>query len=89
MERSDLEPTSKAQYFGKLVNTIQERVFLTDSLIVRFQELAGSFLLPAPPAKMWQQFLGHIASPRIVCSQGTSQDVLSLVAAEDVLVDSF
>ena len=37
-EKSDLKPTSKAQYNGMLIDTIQERVYLTDYWIIRFQD---------------------------------------------------
>ena len=38
MEESDFKPTSKAQYLGILIDIIHEKVFLTDSQIVRFRE---------------------------------------------------
>ena len=45
------------------IDTIQERVFPTDSWIVRFCDLVDKFLLlPALALKMWQQLLGHMAS---------------------------
>ena len=37
-------------------------IFLIDTLIVRFQDVADKFLRLSPPAKMWQQLLGHVAS---------------------------
>ena len=63
MEKSDLEPTSKVQYLGMLIDTMWEGVFLTASRIVRFWDLAARFLLLlASLAKMWQQLLSHMAS---------------------------
>ena len=56
------------------------------SWITRFWDVAGRFLrLLPPPAKIWQQILGHLASWNL-CSQGQGHDALSSVAAEDPLV---
>ena len=61
-------------------DTIQEKDFPTDFWIVGFWDLADKFLLlPAPPAKMWQQLLGHMASLKWFIPRGEP-------AAEDVLV---
>ena len=60
-EKSDLEPSSRAQYFGMLIDTIRERALWADSRIVRFWDLADNFLLlTSPPAKMWQPTQGHL-----------------------------
>ena len=63
LEKLDLEPTNKAQYLRMWMDTVWERVYPIDSRIVRFQEVADQFLLHvSPPAKMWQQILGHMIS---------------------------
>ena len=62
-EKLDLEPTSKTQYLGMVIDTISERVYSTNSQITRFWDAADKFLHPTYlPAKMWQQNLGHMAS---------------------------
>ena len=43
IEKSDLEPTSKSQYLRILIDTIQERVFLKDSQIIRFESWQTSY----------------------------------------------
>ena len=45
-----------------LIGAIQGKIFLMDLGNARFRDLADKFLLPAPPAKMQQQLLGHLAS---------------------------
>ena len=56
-----LNLSAKLSISGCLTDTIWERVFPVDSWIVRLWELVSKFLLlPAPPAKMWKQLLGHM-----------------------------
>ena len=78
IQKSNLVPSSKAQYLRLLVDTIQEMVFLTDSQIVKFQDVADDFFFfsppppsshppthpPTPRAMMCQQILGHVACLR-------------------------
>ena len=46
-----------------LIDTMQKGVFLADSQIVRFRDLADKFLfLLSPLVKMWQKLLGHMTS---------------------------
>ena len=60
MEKSDLEPTQRAQYLRMLMDTIQERAYPLGSLVTRLWGAATSFLsLLSPIAKLWQQQLGH------------------------------
>ena len=71
-----------AQYLC-IIDTIQERFFLTDSQIVRFRDLADKFLCKYVAAAVWPR-----GFPGMVCSQRVSQDVPSSVAGEDILVCS-
>ena len=46
-----------------VIDTCRVKVFPSDSRVGHFRDLASSFLLlPFPPAKIWQQLLGHMAS---------------------------
>ena len=62
-EKSDLHPSTHVQYLDMLIDTSLEKVFPSEARLSQFQEVATSFLaLPSPPARMWQQLLGHMAS---------------------------
>ena len=62
-ENSNFQPSTCVQYLGMLIDTSLEKAFPSEARQARFRELATSFLLlPSPPAHMWQQLLGHMAS---------------------------
>ena len=62
-EKSDLQLSTPLQYFGMTIDTSLKRVFLLQARLVPLREVASSFLsLPSPPASMWQELLGHMAS---------------------------
>ena len=88
MEESDLKPTSKAQCLWMLIDTIRERIFLTDSQIVRFKIFQADYfsqlILQRCGSSCWATW--HLWKG---CSQGTNQDTPSSVATDDVLVGSF
>ena len=54
---------STLQYLSMMIDTSLERVFPSQARLVRFWEVASSFLLlPSPPVRMWHPLLGHMAS---------------------------
>ena len=72
-EKLDLQPTTRVQYLGMVIDTSRERVFPSYTQLSRFLVLAVKFLtLPSPPARMWQQLLGHIASQECFPPRGRS-----------------
>ena len=58
-EKSNLEPSNRFQYHGMLIHTIRERVFLTNSRIVRFWDLVNKFSLSPSPADVAAAFRLH------------------------------
>ena len=70
--RSQTEFDQQGQYLAMLIDTIQERVYLSDARSDIFWDLADQFLLHAPPpANMWQQILGHLASLELFVPRGS------------------
>ena len=62
-EKSDLQPSTRVQYLGMLLDTSLEKVFPLQACLACFRDVVTSFLLLLlPPASMWQQLLGHMAS---------------------------
>ena len=69
-----------------LVDTIRERVFLTDSCIARFWDVADKFVcLPFPPARLQQHSQPHDL-PQMPCAQGQDHNVSRTMAVQDALV---
>ena len=61
-EKSDLEPSSRAQHLGMLINTVWERVYPADSQIIKFQDLVDKFLFLPSPRECSSRSWGHMAS---------------------------
>ena len=79
-----------AWYLRLLVDTIRERVLPMYVWIVRLRNLTHKLLLlPACFCKDVEAAAWSHSFAGMVCSQGTSQDAPSSVAAEDILVYSF
>ena len=82
MEKSDLEPSSKAQYIRLLMDIMREMVFLTDSRIVKFRGVADDFLsLSSPLSNDVTADSGPHGPSGTVRSEGISADAASSVAA--------
>ena len=72
-EKSDLQPSTHVQHLGMLIDTSLKKVFPSGAHLARFREVAISFpLLLSPPARMWQQLLGHMASLECFLPQSRS-----------------
>ena len=72
-EKSDFQPSNRVQYLGMMINTPFGRVFPSQAHLDCFWEVASSFLhLPSPPARMWQQLLGHMASLELFLPRGST-----------------
>ena len=59
-EKLEHKPKTRIQYLMILVDTMQERVYAPDFLIIRLRGVVTCFRLL--PARLWQQLLGHMGS---------------------------
>ena len=63
LSKSSLTPSQVSTYLGMTIDSIQGKAFPSEERIGNLLSLVGKFLaIRAPPAEMWQQLLGHLAS---------------------------
>ena len=61
--KSDLVPAQRRQYLGMVLDSVKFRAYPSVDRVERFLTLSTSFAaIEAPPAKLWQSLLGHLAS---------------------------
>ena len=72
-EKSDLKLSSRAQYLGMLMDTIKERVSMTNFWMINFRDLMDQFIVLPSSARMWQQLLSYMASLEWFVPQGHSR----------------
>ena len=62
-EKSDLVPSQTAKYLGMTIDTKAGKFFPSLARVEKFLTVAESFCtMDAPPARLWQVILGHLAS---------------------------
>ena len=62
-KKSDLLPSQTAKYLGMTIDTEAGKVFPSLAQFKKFLTVAENFCaMDAPPAKLWQVVLGHLAS---------------------------
>ena len=62
-KKSDLVPSQTAKYLGMTIDTEAGKVFPSLARVKKFLTVAESFCtMDAPPARLWQVILGHLAS---------------------------
>ena len=62
-EKSDLVPSQAAKYLGMTIDTEAGKDFPSLTRVEKFLMVAESFCtMDAPPARLWQVILGHLAS---------------------------
>ena len=85
-EKLDLQPSTWMQYLVMVIDTSRESAFPSETRMSRFRDLAAGFLaLPSPPARMWQQLLGHSIAGAF-SYQGSLSHMSSSVASQGPLV---
>ena len=62
-DKLDLVPSQSAKFLGMTIDTEDGKFFLSLARVEKFLTVAESFCtMDAPPARLWQVILGHLAS---------------------------